>query len=53
MPIPTPKSEDDLGPCIRALRKEGYTDSRQRVAICIQKYRKHHGIPEPKKEVVN
>jgi hypothetical protein len=39
MPIPIPKSEDDLGACIRALRKEGYTDNKQRVAICIKKYK--------------
>lgn len=50
MPIPTPKSEDELGPCIRALRKEGYDNSKQRVKICLSKYRKAHGIPEPKKE---
>lgn len=40
MPIPTPKSEDDLGACIRALRKEGNTDHKQRVAICLDKFRK-------------
>jgi len=50
MPIPTPSSPDDLGACIRALRREGYTDSDQRVAICLSKYRKAHGIAEPKKK---
>ena len=40
MPIPTPKSEHDLGACIRALRREVYTNSKQRVAICLSKYRK-------------
>ena len=50
MPIPVPKSEDDLGSCIRFLRKEGYSDNDQRVAICLSTYRKAHGIPEPKKK---
>ena len=49
-PIPIPKSEDDLGECIRFLRKEGYKDSNQRVAICLRTYRKAHNIPEPKKK---
>jgi len=48
MPIPTPESEDDLGACIRALRREGYDDNKQRVAICMKKYREAHGKPEPK-----
>ena len=48
MPIPIPKSENDLGACIRALRREGYSDNKQRIAICMSKYRKAHGIPEPK-----
>jgi hypothetical protein len=39
LPIPVPKSEDDLEECIRFLRQEGYDDSQQRVAICLQKYR--------------
>jgi len=47
MPIPTPTGTDeknlDLGSCIRALRKEGYSDSKQRVAICMSKWRKAHG----------
>jgi len=50
MPIPVPKSKDNLDECIRALRKEGYTDSDQRVAICMSKWRKAHGKPEPKKK---
>jgi len=49
MPIPIPKSKDDLGPCIRFLRREGYTENDQRIAICLSTYRKAHGIPEPKK----
>jgi len=44
MPIPVPKEDangnPDLGECIRFLRKEGYTDSKQRVAICLNVYRK-------------
>lgn len=47
MPIPTPKSENDLGACIRALRREGYTDNDQRVAICLDMYRKQHGGKKP------
>jgi hypothetical protein len=50
MPIPVPKSEDDLGACIRALRREGYTDNEQRVAICLSMYRKEHGKKEPEKK---
>ena len=50
MPIPIPKDESDLGACIRHLRKKGYTDSEQRVAICMSTYRKAHGISEPKKK---
>ena len=49
MPLPIPKSENDLGACIRALRREGYTDNDQRVAICLDLYRKHHGGKKPKK----
>lgn len=52
MPIPVPtkdkKGNLDLGECIRFLRKEGYSDQEQRVAICMSTYRKAHGIPEPK-----
>ena len=44
MPIPIPTRDKagnvDLGSCIRFLRKEGYTDSKQRVAICLNVYRK-------------
>ncbi len=47
-PIPTPTSENDLGACIRALRKEGYTNSDQRVAICLSVYRRAHGKKQPK-----
>ncbi len=39
-PIPTPKTEKDLGECIKFLKKEGYTDNDQRVAICLSTYRK-------------
>jgi hypothetical protein len=39
LPIPVPKSEQDLGECIRFLRKEGYDDSEERVAICLSKFR--------------
>ena len=53
-PIPVTKGTDeknlDMGECIRFLRKEGYTDSEQRVAICFAKWRKAHNIPEPKKK---
>ncbi len=42
MPIPVPKSKNDLGACIRALRREGYDDNDQRVAICLDLYRKNH-----------
>ena len=54
MPIPTPTGPDeknvDMGSCIRALRKEGETDSDKRVAICFSLWRKAHGKPEPKKK---
>lgn len=41
MPIPVPKSEDDLGQCIRFLRKENpEMKSDQRVAICLNLARK-------------
>jgi len=50
MPIPVPKSPDDLGECIRFLRREGYTDSDQRVAICLDLYRKAHGTAQPKEK---
>jgi len=50
MPIPVPKSENDLGACIRALRREGYTDNDQRVKICLEKYRKAHGGKAPEKK---
>ena len=49
-PIPIPPDENSLGECIRFLRKEGYADNDQRVAICLSKYRKAHGKPEPKKK---
>ena len=39
MPVPTPKNKEDLSSCIRALRREGYIDSQQRIAICLQKWR--------------
>ena len=52
MPIPTPTGETenniDMGTCIRALRKEGYSNSDQRVAICMSKWRKVHGKKEDK-----
>lgn len=52
MPIPVPTGEDekhlDMGDCIRALRREGYTDSEQRVAICMSTWRKAHGKKEKK-----
>lgn len=52
MPIPTPTGEDehnvDMGACIRALRREGYNDHKQRVAICMSKWRKAHGKPASK-----
>ncbi len=51
-PIPIPTGEDekniDMGACIRALRREGYTDNKQRVKICMEKWRKSHGKSEPK-----
>lgn len=51
MPIPVPQADangnPDLGSCIRFLRKEGYSDSDQRVAICLNLFRKHH--PKSKK----
>ncbi len=50
MPVPTPSDPEMLGSCIRALRREGYSDNKQRVAICMAKYRKAHGIKEPPKE---
>lgn len=51
MPVPTPKSEDDLGECIRFLRRENPEMKQdQRVHICLSTYRKAHGIPEPKKK---
>ncbi len=50
MPIPVPRGESeknlDMGSCIRALRREGYSDSKQRVAICYSKWRKAHGTKE-------
>lgn len=53
MPIPTPTGKDEkhlnLGACIRALRREGYTDSDQRIAICMSKWRKARGKPARKK----
>jgi hypothetical protein len=52
MPIPVPTGEDeksiDMGECIRFLRKEGYTDSKQRIAICMSQWRKAHGKKQPK-----
>jgi len=49
-PIPVPKSEDDIGDCIRFLRKERPDmASDQRVAVCLSIYRKAHGKPEKKK----
>lgn len=54
MPIPIPTGTDekhlDLGACIRALRREGETDSEKRVAWCFSLWRKAHGKPEPKKK---
>ena len=50
MPIPVPKSENDLGACIRALRREGYDKNDQRVAICLDLYRKEHGGKKPPKK---
>jgi hypothetical protein len=47
VPIPTPTSPDDLGPCIRALRREGYDDEEERVAICMGKYEKAQGGGTP------
>ena len=51
MPIPVPKSEDDLGMCIRFLRREkpGVPHT-ERVATCLSVYRRAHGKPEPKKK---
>jgi len=50
MPIPTPtggtEKDIDMGACIRALRREGYSDHKQRVAICMSKWRKAHGKKE-------
>tara|TARA_Y100000310_G_scaffold320373_1_gene376767 strand:- start:4539 stop:4724 length:186 start_codon:yes stop_codon:yes gene_type:complete len=54
MPIPIPTSPDDLGECIRALRKEGNTDSEQRVAICLKKYQESkEGMKEATKAEMN
>lgn len=54
MPVPTPTGSDekhlDLGPCIRALRREGVTDSDERLARCFSLWRKAHGVKEPKKK---
>lgn len=54
MPIPTPTGSDeknlDMGPCIRALRQEGVSDSEERLARCFSLWRKAHGKPEPKKK---
>jgi len=49
MPIPTPGSDKNLGPCIEALKAEGYTDNDQRVAICLSKWRKSQGTKQPQK----
>jgi hypothetical protein len=38
MPIPT--SEDDLGECIRFLRRNDYNDSQERVEMCLNAFRK-------------
>ena len=43
MPVPVPHDKNDLGACIRALRREGYDDNKQRVAICLSKWKKEHG----------
>ena len=42
MPNPKPgQSESDfMGECIRTLRREGNTNAKQRVAICLSKWRK-------------
>jgi len=50
VPIPTPTSKDDLGACIRALRQEGYDDSDQRVAICMQKFEDSQKQPDAGKK---
>lgn len=43
-PIPVPKSEKDIGECIRFLRRENpEMKSDQRVAICLDLARKHQG----------
>lgn len=46
MPIPVPKSENDIGNCIRFLRRDKpEMKSDQRVAICLDLYRKSQGKP--------
>lgn len=45
MPIPVPKSEDDLSACIRFVKKEGIRGEKpsneQAVAVCINVYKRH------------
>lgn len=48
MPIPVPKSDKDMGECIKFLMKEGGRKPEQCQAICYSIYRKAHGIKEPK-----
>lgn len=44
MPIPVPKSTEDIGTCIRFLRRDKPDmSSKQRVAICLDLARKHKG----------
>ena len=44
MPIPIPSSTDDIGACIRFLRRENpEMKNDQRVAICLDLARKHQG----------
>lgn len=51
MPIPVPpmdkKGNFDLGECIRHLRRKGYSDSKQRIRICLETARKAHGKRKP------
>ena len=52
MPVPVPTGEDEnnlnMGSCIRALRREGVTDSDERLARCFSLWREAHNKPEPK-----
>ena len=51
MPIPVPPEKNELGECIRFLRREKpEMSSDQRVAVCLDVYRRAHGKKDKERD---